>query len=303
MHFHSHYVPVDNIAKLHVMAINKNANHSGIPILMIHGMVEDGRIFYHKSGKGLACYLAKQGYSVYVADLRGLGLSQPKIDKYSSHGQTETIVKDIPALIEFVQQHSKQDKLHLVAHSWGGVYTNACLLRFPKLSKCIYSGVYFGAKRRVRVRNLERLIKVDLFWNRLGWLISKHKGYYPAKLLRVGSENETIKTHQQCIDWVKKDAWQDSDDNFDYALAATKQNLPAIFYLAAVNDHCLGHQSDVKLFMKESGSHNASYQLLGKKYGQQLDYDHLSMLTAPQAKKDHFPEVLKWLKGHQNKKS
>ena len=58
---------------------------------MVHGMVEDGRIFYHKSGKGLACYLAKQGYDVYVVDLRGIGQSTPKISADSDHGQTEPL--------------------------------------------------------------------------------------------------------------------------------------------------------------------------------------------------------------------
>ncbi len=299
MHFQSLFVPVNNNDQLHLMSINQNAHHQGIPILMIHGMVEDGRIFYHRSGKGLACYLAKQGYSVYVADLRGIGKSRPKIDKHSSHGQTETIVTDIPALINFVTAHSQQQKLHLIAHSWGGVNINACLLRFPKLAQQVLSGVYFGSKRRVRVKNLERFFKVELFWNRIGLLISQRKGYLPAKSLKVGSENETIKTHMQCVRWVKHDAWQDTDDGFDYALTAKNSTLPPIFYLAAVNDNALGHQSDVKLFMQESGSENSRYMLLGKKQGHLLNYDHLNMLTAFEAEKDHFPEVLKWLAAQQ----
>jgi len=26
-----------------------------------------------------------------------------------------------------------------------------------------------------------------------------------------------------------------------------------------------------------------------------LDYDHINMLTAPQAQEDHFPQILDWL--------
>ncbi|WP_440874536.1 alpha/beta fold hydrolase [Thalassotalea sp. PLHSN55] len=300
MHFQSHFVSLSHSCQLHLMLINKTPAHQGIPILMIHGMIEDGRIFYHKNGKGLACYLAKQGYSVYVADLRGIGQSKPRINKNSAHGQTETIVNDIPALIAYTLAHSHHDKLHLVAHSWGGVYLNACLLRFPKICQQVYSGVYFGSKRQVRVKNVERFFKIDLFWNKLGFAISKRRGYFPAKGLKVGADNETQKTHQQCIQWIKKDDWQDSDDRFDYHQAAKTAKLPPIFYLAAVNDHSLGHQSDVKLFMKESGGQDNKYSLLSIKQGNLVDYDHLNMLTSPQAINDHFPAVLKWLCTHQH---
>lgn len=63
--------------RLHLMHISQPGQR-GIPVLMIHGMVEDGRIFYHPSGKGLGCYLARQGYEVYVADLRGTARFQSR---------------------------------------------------------------------------------------------------------------------------------------------------------------------------------------------------------------------------------
>lgn len=298
MQFKSLYVSLACGSKLHLMNIQKETAGSapnGIPILMIHGMVEDGRIFYHRSGKGLGSYLAKQGYQVYAADLRGLGKSTPSIHSKSQHGQTETICQDIPALIDFVLKHSGHKQLHLVAHSWGGVYINSTLMRFPELIPKVISGVYFGSKRRVRVKNLDRLIKIDVVWNRLGRIASRRTGYLPGIKLKMGSENETNKTHRQCVQWVKKDAWKDSDDGFDYAKAAQQTELPPILYYAAINDLSLGHRSDVKLFMNESDASTASYQLLSKKAGHQLDYDHLNMLTAAEAVHDHFPQLLKYI--------
>ena len=56
----------------------------GVPIFMLHGLIENGLIFYTEKGKGLACYLAEQGFDVYVADLRGRGKSTPMIDHRSS---------------------------------------------------------------------------------------------------------------------------------------------------------------------------------------------------------------------------
>jgi pimeloyl-ACP methyl ester carboxylesterase len=298
MQYQSLYHNEDN-HRLHLMHISR-PGHSGIPILMIHGMVEDGRIFYHKSGKGLASFMATQGYDVYVADLRGMGLSTPKVSSISTHGQTETIQQDIPALIRFVLKHSDHKKLHLVAHSWGGVYLNSTLLFQPDLIPKVLSSTFFGSKRTVRARTFERYIKIDLIWNRLSLAASKSKGFLPAISYKLGSENESHKTHRQCVEWVKNDAWIDSDNGFDYGARAKKTKLPPTLHIAAIRDISMGHRFDVKAFMKESGPHKAEYLLLAKKHGNSLDYDHINMLTAPECINDHFPTIFDWIKKQEN---
>ncbi|MBA6355559.1 alpha/beta fold hydrolase, partial [Colwellia sp. BRX8-3] len=118
----------------------------GTPIFMLHGAIENGLIFYTKKGKGLACYLAEQGFDVYVADLRGRGESTPRIDKHAVHGQFEAITEDIPHFINYIFQVTQQ-KIHLVAHSWGGVLLASTLARFPKIIERIRSKTCFGTKR------------------------------------------------------------------------------------------------------------------------------------------------------------
>jgi alpha-beta hydrolase superfamily lysophospholipase len=284
---------------LHVMHISQ-PGHSGTPILMIHGMVEDGRIFYHKSGKGLGSFMARQGYDVYIADLRGMGLSTPKVDSSSTHGQTETIQQDIPALISFILKHSSHKQLHIMAHSWGGVYVNSALLHQPELIPSVLSSTFFGSKRTVRARTFERYLKIDLIWSRLSLVASKRKGYLPAVSYKLGSENESHKTHRQCVEWVRNDAWVDSDDGFNYGVAAQETILPPTLHIAAIRDISMGHRFDVKAFMKESGPHQSEYLLLAKKHGNSLDYDHINILTAPECVSDHFPTVFDWVKKQEN---
>ncbi|MCD8549817.1 MAG: alpha/beta hydrolase, partial [Shewanella xiamenensis] len=55
------------------------ADFSKPPILMLHGAMSNGRVFYSQSGRGLGCFLAKAGFVVYVLDTAGRGLSLPKI--------------------------------------------------------------------------------------------------------------------------------------------------------------------------------------------------------------------------------
>lgn len=283
--------------QLHVMHIQTPAvvKAEREPILMVHGMVENGRIFYHESGKGLACYLANQGFDVYVADFRGQGKSTPAISARSAHGQTETIRDDIPTLIQFVLQETKHTQLQVVAHSWGGVLMNAALLRDERSRERVTKAVYFGTKRTVRAQTLQRYFNIEFFWNRIAKVMAKVHGYVPAAMYGFGDDNETRQMHKDCVKWVQKKRWVDTKDKFDYGAAATVTTLPPIWYFAAINDSSLGHREDVKRFIKESGSGPNKYTLLSQAEGFALNYNHINMLTASEAVTDHFPLVKDWL--------
>lgn len=270
---------------------------SGPPVLMLHGAIENGRIFYSGSGKGLAPFLARNGFDVYVADLRGRGKSIPPIDSSSFFGQTEAITEDIPAFVKAIRKIRGPIPQQWIAHSWGGVLFSSFLARFPEYAEKVSSLVYFGSKRTVRVWNIHRLLKVELAWNLLCPLACRIAGYLPARRLRIGSDSETVKSYHQSADWVRKDAWIDAD-GFDYGAAIKKLVLPPIWYLAAVNDHALGHPSDVWNFMDSAGVQKSRYTVLSREKGNLHDYDHINMLTHPDAVEDHFPQVLEWLRAH-----
>lgn len=270
----------------------------GAPVLMLHGAIENGRIFYSGSGKGLAPYLARNGFDVYVADLRGRGKSTPSIDRNSAFGQTEAITEDIPAFVEAIKKIRGPVPQQWVAHSWGGVLFSSVLARFPGYNGLVSSLVYFGSKRTIRVWNIHRLIKVELVWKLVCPLACRIAGYLPARQLRIGSDSETSRSYRQSAEWVKNDAWIDSADGFDYGATIKKLSLPPIWYIAAANDHALGHPDDVKAFMESAGRQESLFTVLSRSNGNRHDYDHINMLTHSDAVLDHFPQVLKWLQQH-----
>lgn len=140
------------------------------PVLYLHGAVENGRIFYSQSGKGLGCFLAEQGFIGYAADFAGRGLSTPRLSEGLQQSQQQMICQDIPALLNYVyQQH--QQKIILICHSWAGVLAAASLARFPELTTKVLAKVCFGSKRVISVNSFARKLKIDLCWNRLApWL-------------------------------------------------------------------------------------------------------------------------------------
>lgn len=271
----------------------------GPPLLLLHGAIENGRIFYSASGKGLAPFLARNGFDVYVIDLRGHGKSLPPIDRSSSFGQTEAITEDIPACIEAVRKLRGYVPQQWIAHSWGGVLFSSVLARYPGYAKQVGSLIYFGSKRTIRVWNIRRFLKVELVWKWVCPLACRIAGYLPARRLRIGSDNETAKSYRQSAAWVRHEAWVDSDDGFDYGAAVKKVSLPPIWYIAAKNDHALGHPRDVRDFMASAGKQQCRYTLLSRQEGNRHDYDHINMLTHPDAVADHFPLVVEWLRQHE----
>jgi hypothetical protein len=160
--------------------------------------------------------------------------------------------------------------------------------------------VYFGSKRTIRVWNLQRIFKIDLVWRWLCPLACLIAGYLPARQLRIGSDSETSSSYRQSAAWVRNDAWVD-DDGFDYGVAIKQIRLPPVWYIAAQNDHALGHPSDVRDLMESAGQQESRFTLLSRTNGNRHDYDHISMLTHPDAEHDHFPQVLAWLRQHEHK--
>src|SRR5689334_685054 len=125
-------------------------NPEGPVIFMVHGSVENGRIFYSNNGKGLAPFLAGEGYDVFVADLRGRGLSKPSISRKSRYGLTECILEEIPAFINGIKKIRGNAPLHWIAHSWGGILL-LCYYARHKKEVPPSSMIFFGTKRRITV--------------------------------------------------------------------------------------------------------------------------------------------------------
>jgi predicted alpha/beta hydrolase len=289
------FIPVGGQDELHLRRIY--ADSDGIPIFLLHGSIENGRIFYSEKGRGLAPYLAAEGFDVYVGDLRGRGLSRPPIGRGARYGQTEAIIEDIPTFLAEIRRRREEVPAHWIAHSWGGVLLMAFYARFPEWRSGLESLLFFGTKRRIAVFNREKFLKIDLFWNRAAPLLARIYGYLPMIEWKMGSDNETVSSLRQNRAWVEPGSpWIDPQDAFDYGTAILQAPPPPTFHFAAIKDRYLGNPLDVWDFIRETRPRRLKYRLLSRENGQRHDYGHIDMLTHPDAPQDHFPLALDWLK-------
>ena len=282
------FIPIKENEALHLKRIYSNEN--GIPVFLLHGSIENAKIFYSNSLKGLAPFLAKQGFDVFVGDMQGRGKSYPSINKKSSYGQIDVIKTDIPKFLEKIKEIKGDVGIHTMAHSWGGVLMLAYLSRFESNVKSL---VLFGAKRQITVRNKE-YFKLIFNWYVSGNLLMPFYGYLPAKKLKVGSDDEPKKHFKQINEWLRG-KWIDNEDGFDYAKALKEKEIAPCLFIAAKNDAVLGNPKDVKNLQKEVVGTKTDYWLLSKENGNLHDYDHINMLTHKDAQKDHFPKIVEWI--------
>ena len=263
-------------------------------VFLLHGSIENGKIFYSKSDKGLAPWLAKNGFDVFVGDVRGRGESTPRISANSTHGQWEVVNIDMPCFLDKIRSIKGDVPIYAGAHSWGGVILYAYIARFPGHN--IKRMAFLGSKRRISVWTPERLFKIELVWDFTGYVIGKFKGYFPAVELKIGADNESRNYFKEQTTWIYKKKWIDPRDGFDYNKALKAQTTPPTLFMTGAKDTCLGHPTDVKLLMGEANNPKDKFHLLGKSNGHLKDYDHINTLTDPKASEDVYPLVREWLR-------
>jgi pimeloyl-ACP methyl ester carboxylesterase len=295
MNTESLFLPFAEGEQLHIRRFYTDASQPAL--LLIHGSIENGKIFYSGSGKGFAPWMAQQGFDVFVVDLRGRGQSTPLISKNSPFGQAEALSEEYPALFEFVTRLKGSPRVYVGTHSWAGVNVLAFLAR-TTMKLEIPAMVFFGAKRHISVRGFYYFWMIRMGWNRLGQRSLRRHGFLNAIHYRMGSDNITARDYLETDAWIRpRDEWKHWQDGFDFREALGKMTLPPALYISGKKDRVLGHPTDVALLAEETGAHQPKeLMVLSKENGFLHDYGHIDMLTHPDAPRDHFPQVLAWLR-------
>lgn len=300
LNYQSITVPVPAGEQVHMTRFYRDKKNLGTPVFMLHGLLEDGTAFYDGSGKGLACYLAHQGFDVFVADSRGKGSSWPKINAKSHVGVHEHITEDIPALIKKVSLIRPDQPQVWVSHGWGGVLLSAYYARFVEPGLEPTQLIHLASRRKAYLSNWLKRFVHRWLWRRIGGLCVAFNGYLPSRFLCLGDCLESTDDYRDYLNWTQSSEWVDPKDGFDYGSAIRLKTLPPSLYVASVGDHVYGDVIDVRAFIKELGRHDGRMIVLDKKAGSLHNYNHNELLSHADAEQDHFSLLLAWLQEYQS---
>ncbi|MBI3272362.1 MAG: alpha/beta fold hydrolase [Planctomycetes bacterium] len=98
------------------------------PVLMLHGFIENHRIYDLDATRSLARYMALRGLDCWILDFRGGGLSgAPSATDLTgwTYSVDDLIHKDVPTAVDYVLAATGRPKLFLMGHSMGGLATYA----------------------------------------------------------------------------------------------------------------------------------------------------------------------------------
>ena len=115
--------------QLHIRRLTDNPD--GPPVMLLHGLLEGGTLFYARDGHGLAHFLAQHGFDVFVPDFRGKGRSWPPVSRWSSYRVNEAVTQDMPAILDAIQGQAPRS----VADSYGDVTVKTMAAAIAKLPR------------------------------------------------------------------------------------------------------------------------------------------------------------------------
>lgn len=294
------------------------------PVVLCHGLDSNRYIFDLRPGPSLARYLAQKGLDVWVAELRGAGMSDrpglfvtdvPREWSFEDHLQY-----DIPAIIAYVLGRTGREKIHWVGHSMGGILIKAHLAAHPDAP--VASAVTVGAptdfrcirmkgvRLLARIRHILKLFPVPPmpFNGRLVLPIAHRLPafllglFYPPniaprvvrQMVAVGSELvSSTKLWLEFGRFVQTGVL--SPKNGEPYLRNLDQ-CPVPMLLIAGSKDLMAPPEAVKAVLGNRAAGERTYRMFGKTEGTQEDYGHIDMIVGKRAHIEVYPAILDWLK-------
>ena len=304
------------------------------PVLLCHGM-SSNRWDMDGPGKiSLARYLLRQGYDVWVVELRGAGRSTRPTwwnGKRYDWRFEDYVQHDAPALLRKVLHESGARQVHWVGHSMGGMIAYALLMSpmhnkiasavtigSPTMSDVGHPVIDFGVPYRGLLRfvparlplgTLARLGSpfaalvargLDRSIAELGW----HEGNADVGLLRAlmltAVDDLPASLLREFARWYDTKAMSDRYGMFDFTEHLERITTP-ILVIAGSKDG-LTPPRDLEHVYERVGSCDKEFRVIGKAQGFAHDYSHADLILGLHAPQDVYPVILEWLEAHRGAK-
>lgn len=235
----------------------------------------------------MAAYLAAAGYDGWTLEVREHGESRRRGMEPRETSFDTWVNFDVPAAIDYVYQQT-QRPLFWVGHSIGGVLIYAYLSRYPKAEEKLRGIVSFASQAHHAGSSLKGRAMIYFTM-----AISRLLGYFPARRLRLGPEDEFRGVLAQWAGWNLRRRWL-SLDGYDYFSGLRRIQTP-VLALVGGGDHLLAPESGCRALFEALGSRDKQIIKFSQANGHAEDYDHLSIVIGKSAPMEIWPAVESWL--------
>jgi pimeloyl-ACP methyl ester carboxylesterase len=247
-------------------------------VLLVHGAFSSHRVWLRggTDNTGLARYLAASGCDVWLADWRAHGAAAREPRPHAWHFE-DTITQDAPVLVDYVRTGTGGAPPVWVGHSVGGAIGLAHLARHPGALAGVVTlgtpGPVMGPLRRSMALGTVALCRM--------------LPRFPARALRMGSEDESALVLAEWMLWNVRGAWRGAD-GFDY-LGALGKSETAVLTVAGEGDRLFAPARACRALARRAGATPAIFSIVGP------GLDHPGLLLDPRADQECWPLLSHWI--------
>lgn len=257
-----------------------------MPLVLLHGGFGNRRCWYTASGHGLGAWLARTGFDVWLAEMRGHGLS-PRNRSYRSNCVADYARYDLPAIAAFINEQSGQSA-HWLGHALGGLTLAAALGGGHLATEQVASLTLLGCQ----VRRLHWMLKLPPV-NWAARLLLRRRETVAAGWLGRGVEDEPVGIAHDALRWFGLFG-RFGRGKQDWKVALASVEVP-VLALAGGGDRT-DPAGACRQLLECFGSPQREFVCLGRAGGFAEDYGHADLLQGMAAQREVWPLVEHWLR-------
>jgi predicted alpha/beta hydrolase len=249
-------------------------------VILLHSMMASRRMWTVPRARGLEGALVERGLRTLCLDFRGHGESAPSASQGNRWSYDDLVREDLPAIVEAARDRWPTDRLTIVGHSLGGhVACAAASLELVDVDALVVLATniwlpsfepnpYLRTKKDAAAR--------------VSRTITRLRGYFPARALRLGSDDESAGVMEAWTDWWRQDRWTSADRTTDYAESLGKLRHP-ILAVASMGDNYLCTPDAALKFIKLAASSRTEFDLVRRADDGGPAPDHMELVTTRDA--------------------
>ncbi len=197
---------------------------------------------------GFAAYFADRGWRTIALDFRGHGDSAGKGAPYT---YDDFVLRDLPAATHAARARSKNKPVVVIGHSLGGHVALA-----SQGIGALQADAIVGLASNVWLPQTEpslalRMIKRATM--RAIVAVVDRRGFFPARALRQGSDDESAAYMRDLSRFMIDGAWRSADGKHDYLASLSNIDVP-VYAIASTGDRLNARSVSVRAFHDRVGS-------------------------------------------------
>lgn len=287
-------------------------------VVLCHGIGENGNIFDLLNFNGLARYMAGEGLDVWVADLRGCGLSA-HAPSASNCTIEDYVGQDVPAILSAVRRATGTKKVVWVGHNLGACIALIFAATHPDEQdvSIVSVGASMTGQRPYpfvlddEAGTCQRLmcaasrfpsfsgdstLRAPKGWEALFY----NPEHMPAETLEAMVRNACGPTPprvaKQFVLMLRGGELRSADGGTNYAEEISRVKCPAFFICGKADN--LADTGSVRRLYQSVSSPDKEFRLFCLTNGDGADFGNADLLAGPRAGIDVYPEIVLWAKKH-----